>query len=64
MSEQESAIPEESTPSPPVVDLLKRHATMPSRQLILSEAFELARRLRSSGASSADASDGVDSVES
>ena len=55
---------EESATSPPVVDLLKRHSTMPSRQLILSEAFELARRLRSSGASSADASSSPDPAES
>jgi hypothetical protein len=33
----------------PIVDLLKRHATLPSRQSVLSEAFEIARRLHSSG---------------
>jgi len=30
-----------------MVDLLKRHRTLPSRQLVLSEAFELGRRLQS-----------------
>jgi hypothetical protein len=30
-----------------MVDLLKRHTALPSRQLVLSEAFELGRRLQS-----------------
>ena len=29
-----------------VIDLLHRHTTMPGRSVILSEAFELARRLQ------------------
>ena len=31
----------------PVVDLLKRHTALPSRAAILSEAVELARKLKS-----------------
>ena len=39
----------------PVVDLLKRHTTLPSRGLILSEAYELARRLKNRDDSPSDA---------
>ena len=49
MSDPQETAREDSKVSPPIVDLLKRHATLPSRQLILSEAFDVARRLQSSG---------------
>lgn len=49
MSENERAKRDESRVSPPVVDLLKRHTTLPSRSLIQSEALELARRMKSRG---------------
>lgn len=50
MSDLHEPSHEDSKVPAPIVDLLKRHATLPSRPLILSEAFEMARRLTYSGA--------------
>ena len=55
MNESREEPPEGAQISEPVVDLLKRHTTLPSRGLILSEAYELARRLKGRGGSPSDA---------
>jgi hypothetical protein len=46
-----------SDPQDKVIDLLQRHSSLPGRKAILSEAFELARRLESETPSTARAQD-------
>ena len=48
MTELEEPVRGDTKVPAPIVDLLKRHATLPGRQSVLSEAFEIARRLHSS----------------
>ncbi len=50
MSDPDAPSQEEPTVTAPIVDLLKRHGSLPSRSLILSEAFEMTRRLSKGGA--------------